>query len=151
MRSLADGLPPEIASRLHPDWRKNEEGYWAVRDSLLLQYRGQWIGFAKGAVVASGTSPVEVLHAAQQSGLHPYLICVGREDEPCRMRRAGFAYDTAYTGEALPRINVEFRVTRGSPGEVLDRVISTRARTRVPCPGLTVNTSDSTRHSACQG
>ena len=55
MKSIADQLPPEIAAQIHPDRRKNEAEYWAVRDQLLDQYRGQWIGFADGRVVASGT------------------------------------------------------------------------------------------------
>jgi hypothetical protein len=38
MKSLADGLPAEIARQVHPDWRKNEAAYWAVRDQLLAQY-----------------------------------------------------------------------------------------------------------------
>src|SRR5271168_2780715 len=88
MKSLADGLPPEIAQQIHPDWRKNEAAYWAVRDQLLEQYQGQWIGFADGRVVASGTSPVTVFHAAEATGLHPFFICVGREETPCRIRRA---------------------------------------------------------------
>src|SRR6266487_538908 len=107
MKSLADGLPPEIAQQIHPDWRKNEAAYWAVRDQLLSQYQGQWIGFADGTVIASGTSPVEVFHAAQRSGRHPFVTCVGREEEPSRMRRETFGYDTAYPGEALPLISVE--------------------------------------------
>src|SRR5207237_725422 len=45
---------------------------------------------AGGRVVASGTSPVTVFHEAEATGLHPFFICVGREDEPCRIRaRAG--------------------------------------------------------------
>jgi predicted aspartyl protease len=123
MRSLADGLPAEVASRIHPDWRKNEVGYWAARDNLLSQYRGQWVAFADGAVVAAGTSPVEVLHAAAHSGRHPFVTCVGREDEPTRMRRASFAYDPTYPVEPLPLLRVEFRTASGSPGSVLDRVI----------------------------
>ena len=87
MNSIADRLPPEIARQVHPDWRKNEAEYWLVRDQLLGQYEGQWVGFADGVVIASGISPVEVLHAAQPSGKHPFLICVGREEEPCRIRR----------------------------------------------------------------
>ena len=109
MKSLADGLPAEIAQQIHPDWRRNEAAYWAMRDQLLAQYRDQWIGFADGAVVASGRSPVEVFHAAHQAARHPFFICVGREDEPCRVRRSTFAYDTSYPGEALPSISVEFR------------------------------------------
>jgi hypothetical protein len=86
MKSLADQLPPEIVRQIHPDWRKNEAAYWAVRDSLLKQYQGQWIGFADGAVIASGTSPVAVFHAAEVSRRHPFFTCVGREYEPCRIR-----------------------------------------------------------------
>jgi hypothetical protein len=123
MKSLADGLPPEIARQIHPDWRKNEAAYWRVRDQLLRQYQGQWIGFAGGKVVASDTRPVVAFHAAHQAAEHPYIICVGREDEPYRMRRATFAYDTNYPGEALPVIRAEFRRLSGVPGVLLDHVI----------------------------
>ncbi len=91
MSSIADRLPPEIAGQMHPDRRKNETGYWAMRASLLAQYEGQWIGFADGEVIAAGKSPVAVFHAAEASGLLPFLICVGKEDRPARRRRAAFA------------------------------------------------------------
>ena len=123
MKNIADRLPPEIARQIHPDRRKNEAAYWAVRDQLLDQYRDQWIGFADGGVIASGSSPVTVFHAAEVSGRHPFFICVGREEEPCRIRRVTFPYDASYPGEALPLIRVEFRQTSGLPGVVLDRVI----------------------------
>lgn len=123
MRSIADQLPPEIARQIHPDRRNNEAGYWAVRDQLLAQYEGQWVGFAGGRVVASGTSPVTVFHAAEATGLHPFFICVGREDQPCRIRTIAFPYDAGYPGEALPTISVELRQAGGSLGVVLDRVI----------------------------
>src|SRR5207253_6996436 len=106
VKNIADQLPPEIARQIHPDRRKNEAAYWAVREQLLDQYRNQWIGFADGTVIASGSSPVAVFEAAEASGRHPFLICVGREDEPCRIRRATFAYDAGYPGEALPLIRV---------------------------------------------
>ena len=124
MKSIADQLPPEIAQQIHPDRRKNEAEYWSVREQLLDQYRGQWIGFAEGRVVASGVSPVTVFHAAEATGLHPFFICVGREEEPCRIRRAAFPYDARYPGEALPEITVEFRQASGSPGVILDRGIT---------------------------
>jgi hypothetical protein len=123
MKSIADQLPPEIARQIHPARRKHEAEYWAVRDRLLSQYHGQWIGFADGKVIASGASPVAVFHAAEATGLHPFFICVGREEEPCRIRRAPFPYDASYSGEALPVITVEFRQASGTPGTVLDRVI----------------------------
>jgi len=123
VRSMADELPPEIAQQIHPDWRRNEASYWSARDQLLERFDGEWIGFADGAVVASGASPVEVFHRARASGLHPFFTCVGRENEPTQMRRSVFAYDTSYRGEALPVVSVEFRTTTGSIGTLLDRVI----------------------------
>src|SRR5205823_4219546 len=62
--------------------------------------------------------------AAEASGRHPFVTCVGREDEPSRMRRASFAYDASYPGEPLPVLPVEFRAVSGSSGIVLDRVIA---------------------------
>lgn len=124
MKSLIEGLPPEVAKRIHPDWKKNEIDYWAHRDELLAQYRDQWIGFANGCVIVAGTSSVEVFHKAQESGEHPFVTCVGHENEPSRMRRASFSYDTTYLGEPLPVITVEFRKQVGSLGLVLDRVIA---------------------------
>jgi hypothetical protein len=100
MHSLAENLPAEIANRIHPDWRKNERDYWTVRDSLMGQYCNRWIAFADGKVIASGESPVQVMHAGQLSAPHAFLICVGREDEPTRMRRVAFPYDSSYRGEA---------------------------------------------------
>src|SRR5438445_11875394 len=90
VKNIADQVPPEIARQIHPDRRKNEKAYWMVRNQLLAQYQGQWIGFADGKVIASGSSPVTVFHAAEASGLHPFLICVGKEEQPCRIRRAAF-------------------------------------------------------------
>lgn len=124
MKSLIEGLPPEVAQRIHPDWKKNEADYWAHRDELLARYRSQWIGFANGRVIIAGTSPVEVFHKAQESGEHPFVTCVGHEHEPSRMRRASFAYDTTYPGEPLPVMTVEFRKHVGSSGLMLARVIA---------------------------
>src|SRR5260221_8889224 len=95
MKSIADQLPPEIARQIHADRRKNEADYWAVRDQLLRQYQNQWIGLADGMVIAWGSSPVTVFHAAEASGRHPFFICVGREEEPCRIRRITSRYDAA--------------------------------------------------------
>lgn len=108
MKSLADSLPPEIARQVHPDWRKNEQGYWAAHDNLLPRYRGQWIAFADGAVVVAAPTPLEVFLAIQQSGQHPFVIRVGHENEPWyRIRRASFPYDTGYPSAALPVVSAE--------------------------------------------
>jgi hypothetical protein len=123
MKSLTDGLPPEIARQIHPDWRKNESAYWAVRDQLLSQYQGQWIGFADGKVIATGKRPVVVLEESRTVAAHPFVTCVGREAEPVRVRTSRFAYDTSYATEPLPVIEAEFRTTSGDPGVFLDQVI----------------------------
>jgi hypothetical protein len=39
------------------------------------------------------------------------------------MRRASFAYDTAYPNRALPQMSAEFRATSGSTGLTFDQVI----------------------------
>jgi Family of unknown function (DUF5678) len=123
MTSLSEGLPPEVAALIDPRWRENERAYWTARDSLLAEHGGQWVAFADGEVIASGVRPVEVLHAGQSSGRHPFIIRVGAEGESCPMRRASFPYDSAYPGEPLPLLSAEFRVTVGLPGLTLDRVI----------------------------
>jgi hypothetical protein len=92
MKSLAEALPPEIARQIDPDWRKNEAEYWVVRDNLLGRYQGRWIGFADGSVIAEGASPVEVFHAAEAAARNPFVTCVGRENEPTRMRRVSLPY-----------------------------------------------------------
>ena len=154
MKSIVDQLPPQIARQIHPERQKNEAAYWVVRDQLLDRYRGQWIGFADGKVIASGTSPVTVFHAAEATGLHPFFICVGREEEPCRIRRATFPYDAGYPGESLPVINVEFRRASGSPGVVIDRVIPDTGADASVLPGRIVNSFnwlrvwESNRHSS---
>ena len=89
MKSLADALPPEIARQIHPDWRKNEAAYWAVRDQLLGAYQGQWIGFADGTVIAAASTPLEVFLSVKRSGGHPFVIRVGHEEEPWYRIRSG--------------------------------------------------------------
>ena len=120
---IADQLPPEIAAQLHPARRQNEADYWVVRDLLMDEYRDTWIGFADGTVIASGRVAVEVFHTAEESGRHPFFICVGHEEEPCRIRRISFPYDSVYPGAALPVIDVEFRSAAAGFGIVFDRVI----------------------------
>lgn len=123
MRSLADGLPPEIAAQVPQEWRANEAAYWARRDRLLADYAGLWIAYRDGEVIASSRNPVDVLRAANAAEGHAFTIRVGAEDEPCRMRRTSFAYDTTYPGAPLPQLEAEFRPVSGSPGVLLNRII----------------------------
>lgn len=100
-----DQLPPEIAKQIDPEWHRNEADDWAIRDGLLSQFQGQWIGFADGHIVASGTSPAEVFHSAEDAR-NPFVTCVGYENAPCGMHRsaiipsAEIALQTAGSREA---------------------------------------------------
>ncbi len=67
-------------------------GRFTVRGKLIFTLC-QWIRFVDGVVIASGSSPVTVFHAAETSGRHPFFIYVGREEEPCRIRHASFGYN----------------------------------------------------------
>ncbi|HEY2909004.1 MAG TPA: hypothetical protein VGI99_02100 [Gemmataceae bacterium] len=122
-KSLAEGLPPDVARQIHPDWYKNEADYWAVRDSLLPQYENMWVAFANGSVIAFDKRPSKVAQDARKIASHPFMTCVGREEIGLRMRRASFPYDKSYPGEPLPIIRAEFSKTQGSPGIALDSVI----------------------------
>lgn len=122
-KSLAEGLPPEVAKQIHPDWYKNEAAYWAVRDSLVGQFENQWVAFSDGTVVASGRRPSQVHHAANAVDVHAFVACVGREHEPLRMRRVEFAYDSTYPGEPLPVIRAEVRTSPGVGGVILEDLI----------------------------
>lgn len=123
MNDPVSQLPADIARQIDPAWRKNRTEYWAVRNQLRAQHEGQWIGFADGKVVATGTSPVAVFHAAEATGNSPFVTCVGSEDAPCRIRRAAFRYDTTYPGEPLPVLDLEFLPVSGMPGIIFDSVI----------------------------
>lgn len=107
--SQTENLPPEQQQRLHADFLANEQAYLQMRDSLLPQYRGQWVAVHDGRVIAAGEDLVTVTEAAAASGGHPYIAKVGEEDAVVfRVRRALFAYDQAYQPFALPRVTVTF-------------------------------------------
>ena len=61
MKSMADGLPPEIAAQVHPDWRKNESAYWANREAIRAQYEGLWVAYANGRRDRIGHEPCRSL------------------------------------------------------------------------------------------
>lgn len=121
--SMAEGLPPDVAQQIHPDWYKNEAAFWAMRDALLPQYENQWIAFADGGIIAADRRPSKVSAEARRIAKHPFITCVGREHIGLQMRRSSFAYDRAYPGEPLPVVSAEFTTAPGRPGLVLDEII----------------------------
>jgi hypothetical protein len=102
-------LPQDQQQRLHPDFLANEQAYLQMRDSLLAQYRGQWVAIEDGKVLVAGPKLMEVMDIASTSGGHPYIALVGAEDAVVfRVRRAVFAYDQAYQPFPLPRVTATF-------------------------------------------
>ena len=86
-----------------------------MRDSLVPQYRGQWVAVQGGCVIAAGPALMEVMDRASASGGHPYVAFVGAEDRIVfRVRRGLFAYDREYQPFPLPRLTATFLVVQRS-------------------------------------
>src|SRR5438132_5996289 len=97
LQTQTANLPQDQQQRLHPDFLANEQAYLHMRDSLLAQYRGQWVAVHGGKVLVAGVKLMEVMERASTCGGHPYIALVGAEDAVVfRVRRAVFAYDQAY-------------------------------------------------------
>jgi len=89
-------LPQEQRHRLDPEFLANEQSYLQLRDSLLPQYRGQWVAVQSGKVIAAGPSLMDVMDRASAFGPHPFIALVGAEDAAVfRVRGLAFAYDQA--------------------------------------------------------
>lgn len=73
-------LPPDQQRRLHPEFLANEQAYLQMRDSLVAQYRGQWMAVHGGSVIAAGPELMEVMDRASVAAGHPYVALVGAED-----------------------------------------------------------------------
>lgn len=106
---LTRNLPEEQKKRLHPDFIKNEQKYWHMRDQLLKQYQGKWVAIHQGQVVAVSQDLFDITDQVGQLGCHAYIAKVGEEDQVVfQVRRTDFAYDTSYQPFALPRAAVTF-------------------------------------------
>lgn len=102
-------LPEEQKKRLHPDFVKDEQQYWRMRDQLLRQYRGQWVAIHQGQVVAVGQDIFAITDQVGKLGCRAYIAKVGEEDKVVfQVRQINFAYDTSYQPFALPRAAVTF-------------------------------------------
>ena len=97
---------------LHQDFLADEQAYLNMRDSLLSQYRGQWVAVRAGQVIAAGPSLMEVMEKATLSGGHPYIALVGAEDTVVfRAHPSCFPYDRAYQPFPLPHLTAHSRKT----------------------------------------
>lgn len=106
---LTRHLPEEQRKRLHPDFLKNEQQYWQMRDRLLKQYQGKWVALHQGKVVAASEDLFHITDQVGKLGCHAYIAKVGEEDQVVfQVRRRDFAYDTSYHPFALPHAAVTF-------------------------------------------
>jgi predicted aspartyl protease len=109
LQTQTANLPPDQQRRLHPEFLANEQGYLQMRDSLVAQYRGQWVAVHGGSVIAAGPELMEVMDRASAAAGHPYVALVGAEDAVVfRVRRVVFPYDQAYRPFPLPRLTATF-------------------------------------------
>ena len=109
LQTQTANLSPDQQRRLHPEFLANEQTYLQMRDSLVAQYRGQWVAVRGSSVIAAGPELMEVMDRASAAGGHPYVALVGAKDAVVfRVRRVVFAYDQTYQPFPLPRLSASF-------------------------------------------
>ncbi|MBX9679945.1 MAG: hypothetical protein K2X38_14375 [Gemmataceae bacterium] len=113
---------PRLLDKSTPTGARTRRSIGLSATSSFVNIKIQRIAFAAGAVIAACKTSLKMLHTPSVVAQHPFVICVGREDEPYRIRRSPFAYDLTYPGQALPLLGAEFRSVSGSAGLVLDRI-----------------------------
>ncbi|MBI3920848.1 MAG: hypothetical protein HY318_05460 [Armatimonadetes bacterium] len=124
LRCHTANLQPEQQRRLHEDFIANEEAYFCMRESLLPQYRGQWIAVHQGRVIAAGTHLLQVMDDTASIVGHPYIARAGEEESVVfHVRRSVFAYDDTYQPFALPQVTATFANETQTHSRTYDNVI----------------------------
>src|SRR6266851_1345662 len=77
----SSNLSAEDQKQLHPQYLANEKDYVVMRDSLLPQYKGQWVAIDGGRVVAAAPKLMDLIQAPSLQGGFPYIACLGEEDD----------------------------------------------------------------------
>jgi hypothetical protein len=94
--------PKEAVER---GFEQDRQDYWAMRDELLMKYRGKWVAVHRGRVVAASDDPLSIMEQALAEDGYAYTNKVGEEDKiVVRQRRVSFPYDNTYSPTALPRM-----------------------------------------------
>lgn len=116
-------LPSEIAKQIDPAWRKTkqntgrcESGFFVVTrtNGSALRTAGWW---RRELARSRYCMPPRTRRAAL------LWFGVGREADPCRMRRSTFNYDSGIPASRCRSFR-EFRPVRGTPGISLTNVIA---------------------------
>jgi len=104
---LTKNLPRAQQRCLHKYFIENEKHYWTIRDRLLRKYRGQWVAFHDGKIVATSLDISDLIEQVGKMGGHPYIAKVGEEDSLVfKVRRRGFSYDEEYRPFVLPQAEI---------------------------------------------
>lgn len=102
----------------------NEHAYWQAREQLLNEYRGRWVAFHTGQVIASGDNLLDVLDEAGSAGCHAYVALVGEEDSVVfTVRRKEFDYDRTYRPFPLPLVEATFSNYSGTSRQFYAAII----------------------------
>jgi uncharacterized protein (DUF433 family) len=112
---LTKYLPDEQRKRLHPDFLKNEQQYWQMRDQLLLKYGGQWVAFHQGQVVAVGQDLFDITDQVGQLDCHAYIAKVGEEDQVCYQLGSPTKMELVNAMKIADRIEVNPEICLGKP------------------------------------
>lgn len=79
-----------ISAETKQRFEAEKAAYWAMRDTLLQQYRGKWVAIVNGQVAAVGKKAGEVIEKAyRKTGKEMgFAVRVGYEDAIRRIRQA---------------------------------------------------------------
>jgi hypothetical protein len=140
-RTQTNNLSADQRHRLHADFLANEQDYLAMRDSLLQQYRGQWVAVHNGRVIAANPNVLVVTEAAAATSGHPYVALVGEEDRvQFRVRRMTFAYDQSYQPSEIDgnRYPALIQPVAGGQERIVGRDVLNQLRVLFDGPGARV-------------
>src|SRR5438105_1469915 len=105
MKSLADGLPPDVARQVHPDWRKNEAAPWADCQQLQLN-PAQGVPGQMSGVVGGSAATLGFL----------VWVCLDGNEYQCQLHADFVGAERLLGRDVLNSLDVLFR---GPSGEVI--------------------------------
>lgn len=109
---------------LHPEFLENESSYWKMRDEFLSTHQGRWIAYdQKRGILSTADSFLEIGQQIFDIEGHPYVVCVGKEDDLVVKTRRIFLYDSTYTPTPLPQATVTFSNARRTHSQTYEDVI----------------------------
>ncbi|MDZ7292381.1 MAG: retroviral-like aspartic protease family protein [candidate division KSB1 bacterium] len=110
-------------------FKREEQAYWAMRDSLMKDYHGLWVAVVNGKVVASGKNGGRVSYEAYSKTGSKVCFCaqVGFENRVFRIRQAAAGYYDLDYFPALPKATILAGALDKNAFESVDFIVDTGA------------------------